>query len=223
MPLFLLLLALGQLDGIYRAAGSKYITFFPDARVFEGIPDGGMDGLDEDAEIRFHITGWGTYTMDGDVGQITFPRANADQTTIVWRIRAYPDRLEIHGDSYQKMESGDGVKLAGTFRRADYRALASARQGITFMPNGRFKDEGIFKAAFVQHRTTRGYEFDDGAPGTGTYRIRHYSLELTYDDGRSKRAVFYLDPNTTNGDVTAFWFNEYLFARACRRPPCRLS
>jgi hypothetical protein len=192
----------GQLDGIYRAAGPKYITFFPDARVFEGIPDGGMDGLDEDAEIRFHSTGWGTYTTDGTTGQITFG------PTIVWNFHVYPDRVEIHGDRYQKLESGDGVKLAGTFRRADAKTVAAAQQGITFMPNGRFKDEGIFKAAFVQHRTSHGYEFDDGAPGTGTYRVRHYSLELTYDNGRSKRAVFYLDPNNSG-----FWFNEYRFAR----------
>src|SRR5579859_7212285 len=99
MRVLFLLLALGQLDGIYRASGPKYITFFPDTRVFEGIPDGGMDGLDEDAEIRFHIAGWGTYTMAGDAGQITFPRATVDQATIVWPIRAYPDRLEINGDS----------------------------------------------------------------------------------------------------------------------------
>jgi hypothetical protein len=65
----------------------------------------------------------------------------------------------------------------------------------------------------VQYRTTRGYEFDDGAPGTGTYRVKHYSLELTYDNGHTKRAVFYIDPGKASGDVTAFWFNEYLFAR----------
>lgn len=222
----------GKFDGIYRAVGqndltpvapggyhhigAKYMTFFPDARVFEGILDRGMDGIDEDAEIKFHITGWGTYTMDGDAGKIEFARANvADQTTIVWEIHEYPNRLEVHGDSYKKMESGDGAKFSGTFRRADYKTLfASAQQGITFSPDGRFKDEGIFKAAFVQNRTARGYDFDDGAPGAGTYRVKHYSLELTYDDGRSKRAVFFLDPsNGASGDVTAFWFNEYLFAR----------
>lgn len=211
----------GKLDGIYRAVGqndlgAKYITFFPDARVFEGIPDRGMDDLDEDAEIKFHITGWGTYTMNGDVGQITFAPANvADHPTITWSIHAYPERLEIHGDRYQKLESGDGVKLRGTFRRADYKRLfASAQHGITFTADGRFKDEGIFQSAFVQNRTARGYEFDDGAPGTGRYRVKHYSLELTYDDGRSKRAVFYLDPSNSGGrDVALFWFNEYLFAR----------
>jgi len=110
--------------------------------------------------------------------------------------------------------SGDDVKLSGTFRRADYKTLfASAQQGITFTPDGRFKDEGIFKAAFVQYRTNNGYVFDDGAPGTGTYRIKHYSLELTYDNGRTKRAVFYIDPGKASGDVSTFWFNEYLFAR----------
>lgn len=195
--------------------GPKYITFFPDARVFEGIPDRGMDDLDEDAEIKFHSTGWGTYTMDGDSGQITLARANVADQAITWSIHAYPEQLEIHGDRYQKMESGDGVRLNGTFRRADYKTLfASAQQGITFTPDGRFKDEGIFKAAFVQNRTERGSEFDDGAPGTGTYRVKHYSLELAYDNGRSKRAVFYLDPsNSRGGDVALFWFNEYLFAR----------
>jgi hypothetical protein len=221
----------GKFDGVYRAVGqvdltpvgpggvhhigAKYMTFFPDGRVKEGIPDRGMDGLDEDEEIRLHVTGWGTYAMDGENGKITFARASIyDQTTITWDIHEYPDRLEIHGDTYKKMESGDGVKLSGTFRRADYQTLsAGARQGITFTADGRFTDEGIFKAAFVQYRTSKGYEFDNGAPGTGTYRIKHYSLELTYDNGLSKRAVFCIDPGKAGGDVSSFWFSEYLFAR----------
>jgi hypothetical protein len=223
--------ATGKFDGVYRAVGqkdllpvgpggvhhigAKYMTFFRDARVKEGIPDRGMDDLDEDSEIRYHVTGWGSYEMNGDIGKITFLRANiADQTTITWDIHEYADRLEIHGDSYHKMESGDGEKLTGTFRRDDYQTLSpGAQQGITFMPDGRFKDEGIFKAAFVQNFTGGHYDLDDGAPGAGTYRVKHYSLELAYDNGRAKRASFYIDPGSASGDVTSFWFNEYRFIR----------
>ena len=77
----------------------------------------------------------------------------------------------------------------------------------------KFRDEGIFKAAFVQNFTGGHYDLDDGALGAGTYRVKHYGLELTYDNGRAKRASFYVDPGSASGDVTSFWFNEYRFIR----------
>jgi hypothetical protein len=108
------------------------------------------------------------------------------------------------------MERSSPGRFGGTTHQT---LSAGAQQGIASMRDGRFKDEGIFKAAFVQNFTGGHYDLDDGAPGAGTYPVRHYSLELTYDNGRAKRASFYIDPGSASGDVTSFWFNEYRFVR----------
>jgi hypothetical protein len=57
-------------------------------------------------------------------------------------------------------------------------------------------------------------ELPAGAGSKREYSTKqHYSLELTYDNGRAKRASFYVDPGSASGDVTSFWFNEYRFIR----------
>ncbi len=108
------------------------------------------------------------------------------------------------------------MRLEGTFRRADYKTLyAGSQQGITFTPDGRFSDEGVFKAAAVMVRQPvgNGYDFDDGAPGSGTYRIANYTLELTYSDRKVKRTSIFLEPGASKTGVREFYLNTYKFAR----------
>jgi len=44
-------------------------------------------------------------------------------------------------------------------------------------------------------------------------RVPRGEPQFTYDNGRAKRASFYIDPGSASGDVTSFWFNEYRFIR----------
>ena len=44
-------------------------------------------------------------------------------------------------------------------------------------------------------------------------RVPRGEPRFTYDNGRAKRAGFYIDPGSASGDVTSFWFNEYRFIR----------
>jgi hypothetical protein len=106
------------------------------------------------------------------------------------------------------MESGDGAKLAGTFRRDDYQTLSpGAQQGITFMPDGRFKGEGIFKAAFVQNPPAATTISMTARRARGRTESST-TASSSYDNGRAKRASVYIDPGSAGGDVTAFWFNS---------------
>jgi hypothetical protein len=230
--------ASGKFSGLYRAIGQidtnpfmagtpgnpykyklgyKYVVFLPDGRFSENFPDQGLDQLDEDKEIRRNPVGWGTYEMSGGVGRITFLKTEpTEREPIVWVMREISGGVEIRGDKYYPMEPCNGLTLQGTFRRADYKTLfAGAQQGITFFRDGRFIDEGVLKAASVMVRNpiNGNYEFDDGAPGRGTYRIANNTLELNYSNGRTKRTSFLRDPERSKADVTQFQLNTYTFAR----------
>jgi hypothetical protein len=228
----------GKFNGLYRAIGQidtnpfmagtpgnpykykvgyKYVVFLADGRFSEGFPDQGLDQLDEDMEIRRNPVGWGAYEMSGEVGRITFLKTDpTEKEPIVWAMREISGGVEVHGDKYYPMDPCNGLTLQGTFRRADYKTLsAGAQQGITFSRDGRFIDEGVLKAAFVMVRSpiSGHYDFDDGAPGRGTYRIANNTLELNYSNGRTKRTSFLIDPGKSKTDVPQFLLNTYSFAR----------
>ena len=228
----------GKFHGLYRAIGQidmnpfkagtpgnpykykvgyKYVVFFSDGRFKEGFPDQGLEKLDEDTEMRRDPVGWGTYAMEGEIGKVTFLKVDPhDRESIVWALREIAGGVEVHGDKYYPMDPCDGMKLQGTFRRSDYQTLsAGAQQGIKFFPDGRFVDEGVLKAAFVMVRNpvSGNYDFDDGAPGNGTYHVGNNTLELNYSNGRTKRTSFMIDPGRSKTDVSSFQLNTYTFAR----------
>jgi hypothetical protein len=218
----------GKFNGLYRAVGVvsgdphapqakigyKFVAFLPDGRFKEGIPEEGMDKLDEDVEIRIDPVGWGAYEMTGNQGKIVFPPNEYSQAPIVWPIKEYPDRLKVQGDDYTLLDRCNGLKLEGTFRRSDYQTTYSAKQGITFRADGKLSDEGVFKAAGVMVRNPAGNsDFDDDAPGNGIHRVANYTLELTYSNGRAKRTSFYLEPGTSNKSVREFYLNTWKFMR----------
>jgi hypothetical protein len=219
----------GRLNGIYRAIGVvnygsgesprigwRYVVFLPDGRFMEGFPDQGMDKLDEDAAIRRNPVGWGSYDLSGERGKITFTVTEPNEKPIIWDLKEYSDHLSVNGDTYNLLGRVDGLNLEGTFRRADYKSLSpGAQQGITFTPDGQFVDEGVFKAAGVMVRRpgSDADDFDDGAPGRGTYRIANYTLELTYANGVTKRTSLFLEPGAAKTGVREFYLNTYKFAR----------
>lgn len=225
----------GRLDGIYRefsdidavanktrSGGYKYQTFYPDGRYAGKMPDEGMDS-DDRADMKASPLFWGTYTVSGNQGTVLFP--------ITMPYRTKPDvmhfmvcqgglMINTHDckpdpilSSY-RLEGGDGVTLQGTFRRPGYREQYGPKQGILFTADGRFADEGFLKAAPAMHRDARGnFAFDDGIPGRGTYRVGHYTLTLSYSDGRVKRVTFYMEPGASKTDVRAFYISAWQFVR----------
>jgi hypothetical protein len=102
------------------------------------------------------------------------------------------------GGNFTRLDPCEGLKLQGVFRPSDYAQPYSSRQGIAFSADGSFVDEGILKAAGVLTPNGRGRDdWDDGKPGRGHYRFGNYTLELSFSDGRIKRAfVFCETPNT---------------------------
>lgn len=225
----------GRLDGIYRnfsdfdavanktrSGGYQYQTFYPDGRFVGKMPDQGMDN-DDRADMKASPLFWGTYTVSGNQATVLLP------ITLPYRTRPEVRHFTVcqgglminSGDcnpdpilSSYRLDGGDGVTLRGTFRRPDFRAPNGPKQGIAFTPDGRFADDGVLKAAPVVHRDARGnYTLDDGVPGRGTYRVGHYTLTLSYSDGRVKRVTFYLEPGASKTDVREFYISAWKFVR----------
>jgi hypothetical protein len=227
----------GKLDGVYRSLPSMvdkrpdlpygtfkyqaeelYATFFPDGRFFEYAPEDGLDRFDIEAELRKDPVGWGNYQISGDRAKAIFLRTQGDSEPYSWDLSLRPDGFVARGDTriqfyhevvYKLLDRCDRLRLEGVFRREDYQTPYSPTQGIAFTPDGRFQDEGVFKAAQVLH----GTEWDDGVPGRGTYRIANYTVELAYSDGRNKRTFFFLAPGASKTAVREIYINTWKFIR----------
>ena len=117
------------------------------------------------------------------------------------------------------LDRNDGLRLEGTFLREGYKTFPRESRipadSVTFTPDGRFVDKGLMDAAGVMWPDASGrhINFDDGVPGTGTYRIANYTLELRYSDGRVKPVFFYLEPRTPKSSVREIYVNTYKFVR----------
>jgi hypothetical protein len=191
----------------------KYATILGDGTFVEGQPNGGLDGFDRAGELRANPVGWGSWAMTGASGRVEFPAVpGVPGGAITWEMSLRGDVLWLGTRSYRKLDPGDGLTLNGTFMRADRNEFA--RQTITFTPDGRFTDQGVFRAASVTHRTPRNpFEDDDGRAGSGTYVIGNYTLRLRFSDGRVKQSFFFVPDGQARGDVRTISINTYDFAR----------
>lgn len=211
-----------------------FVTFFSDGRFFESHPPYGLLGFNVDREIRRDSVGWGTYQFLGGRGRATFyrtPDEKSNAPLTFWGLQLHLDgSLVVTGDTrseytrdsgipYTLLDRNDGLRLEGTFLRQDYKTFPRESRipadSVTFTPDGRFVDKGLMDAASVMWPDASGrhMNFDDGVPGTGTYRIANYTLELRYSDGRVKPVFFYLEPRTPKSSVREIYVNTYKFVR----------
>lgn len=185
-----------------------------------------------DGEIRREPIGWGTYEFSGNRGRAIFYRTRGDQgPSTIWALSLRADGgVVVVGDTrsqytsesgilYNLLDPCEGLTLEGTFLREDYRTFQPGSsnvptEAVTFTRDGRFADRGFVDAAGVLWRTRDGaFAEDDGVPGTGTYRIANYTLELRYLDGRVKPVFFYLELGTSKANVREFYANTWKFVR----------
>jgi hypothetical protein len=194
----------------------QYLVLFSDGTALRGLPTMGLSALK--ASVRLDIAAggntcakWGVYRMAGNQGQVVFanPRAAGQQLVTkqlvgdAWRIQEYPDHLVVNGNTYTMMDGGiAGQKLVGT-----YKPLGDVSQpGITFTADGEFNDQGIMKKSataigVVGGGLAIGYAFGSPGPGPGTYHITNYTLDLHYSGGQNPPLLFWIDPQTPNGQV----------------------
>jgi hypothetical protein len=197
-----------------EAQNQWWVALLPDGAFYEGLPALGLDGLNASAEMKKRDSLWGQYRPDANGGAVVFPGSGPGDTPIVWQVRPGLQGSTINGAHYKLLDPGDGARLDGMFRRGDEDVFpAHAHQGIRLTREGRFIDEGVLKAANFSLGAGNQEVRDDGVPGSGTYRVMNYTIELRYDDGRVKRCSFYLDPQASRTEARQFYLNIYRFVR----------
>jgi hypothetical protein len=151
------------------------------------MPRKGLYNYDLNAEQNLSI---GHYTFaNGKGNNYKSEQAKFDDKLVLLK----PNNLKIDNNTYWKSESITGQKLNAAFTsfgEPNDPKLENLSYGekpkITFYPDGKFKDEGIFNT----------YLFDKGTnpaaaqAGNGTYELKDFSIMLTYEDGRQRQEAF---------------------------------
>ena len=208
--------------GRYQVTASAqhwYWCFFPDGRCYYSMPAEGLDNFNYDYVRRIHALFCCTYKLEGDRGVITWGTGG---TTVPFRrvgktlaIETDADFFaESHTDVYELLDPCNGLKLEGAFKRENWQAEYSPKEGITFSRDGTFVDEGFLGGAVTSWWwADRGLVDAKFPPGKGTYRVASKSLVLLYADGRKVRANFHIENRMTKDDVTLFLISTYRFAK----------
>jgi hypothetical protein len=209
-------------DESSKTPGYCYLTFFADGLVRKGLPESGLEGFIEDSAARLDTASgvpskrggliyiWGKYQISGDQGQLQWLDRNAPGPELdTINVKQYPKKVEIHGDTYVLLQSGNGLKLNGT-----YKPFGDPKEkGIKFTSDGEFVDEGILNygaTAVAVGNVAVGFEPPNG--GRGEYGIENYTLTLNYASS-SPSALFYLEPGESKTNVTVLYINNVKYKR----------
>lgn len=188
-----------------------YWCFFPDGRCYYSLPAEGLDNFNYDYLKAMNQLFCCTYKLDGDNGVITWGKGSS---TVGMRRAGKTLLIKSESDVYQPLDSCDGLKLEGTYRRYDWQDEYSPGEGITFSRDGTFADEGFLRGAVTMWWwARRGYVEATFRPGNGTYRLASNSLVMLYADGRKLRANFHLADDATRDDAKAFLINTWRYVR----------
>lgn len=179
--------------GITWEPAQDWMAFFPDGRVFLGLPPEGLAApFDWARECPPHPTWCARYTVDGGTVRIRWGSGEEkvfrqDEDGMLWS----DDRF-----NYLPFDRLDGLRLDGRYHIAWKEAYAPT--WIAFTRDGRFEEANV-----LQETGWRSLEVDDDpryeairavAGGRGTYEVRDNTLVLRYDDGRVAPLALYIFP-----------------------------
>jgi hypothetical protein len=221
-----------QLSGLYHYEGGymgwtptingpqmKMITtesnylFFPDGRVYNDVPKGGLSNFDFSRASRSDPRNCGTYKILG--GQIRFDWGGGRGVEVLSFSRD-GDSLVINDIHHYSLSQAKQTitRLNGTYHSVggsqefaktgpDNPGGISSEYSITFQPNGRFFEKNLF-AMTSRDRTddrTANSSLQRQGSGSGTYRIQGGTIEFSYNNGQKRTASFYVLPQQQNQDA----------------------
>lgn len=209
-------------DPTAKTPGYCYLTFFADGLVRKGLPTSGLDGFIEESQARLDTASgvvaksggliyiWGRYAVAGEQGQIQWLDRNSPTVELdTISVKHYPDKLVIHGDTYTLLQSGNGMKLHGTFKPYG----DPNEKGITFTSDGEFIDQGILNygaTAVAVGNVAMAFAPPNG--GRGTYDLDNYTLTLNFANS-TPRALFYVVPGSSSTQVSTIYINNVKYER----------
>lgn len=177
----------GLYEGLKLSGGSldgAYTMFFPNGQIFNGpkFPAQGFYGMNTWVEAELRTRYWGTYILQNGKGNIKMGYGDIP-------IKVSGNDLIVTTQNtehkYEKVPSVDGAVFDGTY------AFEGNWDGnppsITFTPDGKFIDKGALN---ILHHTTMDPFNITKDPGSGTYKVKNFTLVFNYSDGRTVQLVF---------------------------------
>jgi hypothetical protein len=167
----------------------QFVAFLPDGHVYWMLPPEGLLYFDARVAERAYPDNWGTYEIRGNEIHVSLGTYKLRRVFVREGIKLKLQKYDGQNRAaetytFSPLATGDGLRLAGTYRRF------SAAPGISFAPDGSFRDAGFTRNFGTIGRPDGTVYQDDGRGGTGTYLIEQNTLELRYADGRVKRFAF---------------------------------
>jgi hypothetical protein len=177
-------------SGLSWTPQRDWMTFFPDGRVFLGLPPTGTSqGFDWAAECTMRPSWCATYTVQGN--RVTF-RWLSGATRVLTR---RDGMLWTEDESnYLPLPSLDGLRLEGRYAVPWKEQSGPVR--IAFTRDGQFLEEGLLDGIGWNRsdESDAARRIRDLPRGSGTYEIRNNTLSLRYRDGRVIHVNMYVFP-----------------------------
>jgi hypothetical protein len=154
--------------------------FFPDGRVYHGLPPEGPAHLDWARALKETPSLCGTYGIIGDT--IIFQWHGTPQQTISWKLRRKGNNLELNGMVADKAPTfPNNAKLDGTYARPEI-VVFQGKPVTTpiiylFTADGKVTVERKDKTLAVQKQS-------------GSYRLAGNDIELNFGDERICNTIF---------------------------------
>lgn len=169
-------LYVGFSGGSFTWSNQFYLYLFPDGTFYDGFIAYGYDGFNLSRHLSTQhplrvAADSGRYVLHGNTA--TFRYGDGKEKTI-----EFLGNMLMFPVPHVRQPDCDGLKLSGTYRRADIGYAA-----IMFTSDGRFVDQGLMKVLPLTNIRP--------SPGSGTYSIKNYTLTLRYDHGAILRTLFH--------------------------------
>lgn len=207
----------GSLQGLYTATESvfrlnfftnqwqnrlvrTYYFFYPDGRVYYGLPLGGLNRFDFDRAQQEQPNQRGRYQIAGGQIQLDFPGQNGSSSRAFQAGQS--NSITLGRLTYTRVDRGyDGLTLDGSYGMSNFTPTWSGGTGflgnvssdrsISFTRDGRFYEQNFVGSVIGTPDSRTGIVSSTRSAGAGTYRIGGNAIELTYADGQRLQFTFF--------------------------------
>jgi hypothetical protein len=166
-----------------RGMRVDYLCFNADGLVYTGTPTGGPVSIFENPDDS---PNYGRYTLDGDEFTITWNHDKLLNQRRTEKGKRLPSgKVELNGNTYHAIPSCDGMTLDGNYSWK----WGGGESVIRFTRDGRFTERGLFETVSDDNLVHPDWP-KMPERGSGTYSIRQNTLEVSYDNGPTRRIFF---------------------------------
>jgi hypothetical protein len=180
-----------------------YYIFYPDGRVYYGLPKGGaLDSFDYERARSEDPKNCGTFQINGDQIQFNWPATENNGQNQTIPFKSGRNSIQIGKTTFYSVGKFDGLHLdgayaAGSFANTSNRSLGTtggvgSEQTIILSSDGNFNQNGFI--GFAGSTEDVGSTASESTTGSGTYNITGNTLALNYSDGRTQQFTFFVYP-----------------------------